>query len=238
MNSKHGNEQWWIGGLVVSLMIATSLGAFSAHAQDGDGGQEPWMAQAMSPTLKHYYLAKAIRSGHHRLRFDVVELGTKFAFDEAPVDENGFPGYGNPFITQGVIYPPGVIEADADGNTNGVIVETDADGRTIARPEFPELVLGIWICRGTVFADEGFNIESGPTVHSTQLYDFTNVGGDFGRISLESSGLELIDLNKQIARAVTGGTGPFKRSRGEMRQTFIGINASEGFSLRFESRLR
>jgi hypothetical protein len=238
MNSRHGNEQWRIGALVVSLVIATSFGGISAHAQDGDNGQEPWMAQAMSPTLKHYYLSEAIRSGRHKLRFDVVELGTKFAFDEAPVDENGLPGYGNPFITQGVIYPPGVIETDADGNTNGVIVETDAEGNTVARPEFPELVLGIWICRGTVFADEGFNIQSGPTVHSTQLYDFSNVGGDFGRISLESSGLELIDLNKQIARAVTGGTGPFKRSRGEMRQTFIGINASQGFSLRFESRLR
>ncbi len=191
-----------------------------------------------SPVLKHYYLERALKAGKRRLKFDVVELGTKFAFDEAPVDDNGMPAYGNPFITQGVIYPPGVVTVDADGNTNGVIMATDANGNSIAVPEFPELVLGLWICRGTVLADEGFNIETGPTVYTSQLFDFHEVAGAWGRISFETSGLELIDLNKKIRRAVIGGTGRYLRAGGDMTQTFVGLNASMGFSLRFETRMR
>lgn len=238
MKIKSRPEGWRVAALLVSVLMGTWIDPAHGEAGNARATEQPWMSEAMSPTLKHYYLSRAIGAGYRRLHFDVVELGTKFAFDETPVDDNGLPGYGNPFITQGVIYPPGIIEVDADGNTNGVIVETDADGNRIARPEFPDLVLGLWICRGTVFAEAGFNIESGPTVYSNQLYDFNTLSGGVGKISLETSGLELIDLNKRIARAVTGGTGPFQRSRGEVKQTFVGVNASDGFTLRFETRLR
>ena len=192
----------------------------------------------VSPDQQRQYLVRALKRGKDRLRFDVVELGTRFAFDEAPIDENGFPLYGNPFITQGVIYPAGVVEVNADGNTSGVIMDTDENGKPVARPEFPELVLGTWVCRGTVFADGGFNIETGPTVHTTQLFDFQDVSEGFGRLSITTSGLEFIDLNTPMQRAVVGGTGPYKRAHGEMEQTFVGVNASQGFSLRFETDLR
>lgn len=192
----------------------------------------------MLTPMTGYDIEEALMAGKRYIRLDVVELGTKFAFDEAPVDQNGFPASGNPFITQGVIYPPGVVQVKADGTTNGVIVEKDENGNPVARPEFPELVLGLWICRGTVFADEGFNITSGPTVHTDQLFDFHSVGGDFGRISFSTSGLELINVDKSIRRAATGGTGPYRWVRGEMDQTFIGVNASQGFSLRFKTRFR
>ena len=36
------------------------------------------------------------------LRFDVAENGKRFAFDEEPVfPDDGFPAYGNPFVTEG-----------------------------------------------------------------------------------------------------------------------------------------
>ncbi len=159
-------------------------------------------------------IEKGIALGHKTIAFEVAENGSRFAFDEAPIDDNGFPLYGNPFIIQGLIYPAGTLsDEDGDGVFNGVIVETDPiTGETVVKPEFPDKVLGLWICQSTVFAQDGFNIETGPTVFSTQLYDFNEVGSDFGKISLMSQGLELIDVGKGIQRAITGGTGPYKRA--------------------------
>lgn len=74
-------------------------------------------------------------------------------------------------------------------------------------------------------------------MHTTQLFDFQDVSEGFGRLSITTSGLELINLTP-IQRAVVGGTGPYKRARGEMEQTFVGVNASQGFSLHFETDIR
>lgn len=226
---------------VASLLLVYSLAAQSDDADLAEdlsvnsGLSSQYMAQ-LDPDQERYYIEKELRRGYRRLQFDVVELATKFVFDEAPVDDNGMPGYGNPFITQGVIYPSGVLQVDENGVTNGVIVETDANGNTIARPEFPDLVLGTWICRGTVFTENGF--QSGPIVYSTQLFDFETLTGEFGRISFETAGLELIEVGKPIRRALNGGTGPYRNSRGDMQQTLVGANASTGFSLRFVTRFR
>jgi len=180
-----------------------------------------------------------IKRGFRHLTFEVAENGSRFAFDEAPVDDQGFPLYGNPFITQGFIYPASTLSARPDGTYDGVVVIRDAAGNVVSvEPEFPDLVLGTWICQGTVFAQDGFNIESGPTVYTLQLYDFNEVSGAFGKISLTSNGLELIDVGKPIKRAVVGGTGPYRRARGEVAQTFLGTNDSGGFALRFRVKLR
>ncbi len=223
-------------GLATITMFAAGSGAIAADGVGASPAQ--WTTPGAPLAIKREYLAHSIEAGDAGLQFDVVEFGTKFAFDELPIDENGMPLYGNPFITQGVIYPPGTVTVDAEGNANGVIVETDAEGNVTVRPEFPELVLGTWICKGTVLAEDGFNIESGPTVYTTQLFDFHAVSGEFGRISVETSGLELIDLNEGIQRAITGGTGAFARAGGEMQQVFVGVNASGGFALRFETNRR
>ena len=231
------------GAGALLLLCSVFLLALSAAANDVEDfddatPDERYIADPSVPAeQKMHYIRKALRAGSKRLVFDVVELGTKFAFDEAPVDEHSHPLYGNPFITQGVIYPGGTITVDAEGNANGVIIETDAEGNVTTRPEFPELVLGTWICRGTVFADDGFNIASGPTVYTHQLYDFHAVGNEFGRLSFETTGLELIDIGKPIQRAVTGGTGPYRNARGEVQQVFLGVNSSVGFALRFATRL-
>jgi hypothetical protein len=183
-------------------------------------------------------LARVLRrlSKHERIAFEVAENGRRFVFDEAPIDENGFPLYGNPFITQGFIYPPGtLVDEDGDGVFNGVIIETDSEsGLEVIKPEFPDKVIGLWICEGKVFAQEGFNIETGPTVISTQLYDFKELSGDHGKLSFLTTGLELIDVDKGIRRAITGGTGPLRKAGGQVTQTFVGVNESEGFVLKFE----
>lgn len=183
-------------------------------------------------------IERAIKQGKRKIAFEVAENGTRFVFDEAPVDANGFPLYGNPFITQGFIYPAGTLDPD-DPARDGVIPVRDAGGNIVGvEPEFPDRLLGTWICYGTVFAQDGFNIASGPTVISTQLYEFTEVSGAVGKISLTSNGLELIDLGKEVQRAVIGGTGPFRKARGQVTQTFIGVNETEGFVLRFEADVR
>ena len=48
--------------------------------------------------------------GKGTLAFDVAEDMTRFVFAEQPVHEDGMPAYGNPFITQGYIYPAGTLE--------------------------------------------------------------------------------------------------------------------------------
>ena len=43
------------------------------------------------------------------LQFDIAEIGTRFVFDEAPVFDDGFPAYGNAFVTEGYIYEAGTL---------------------------------------------------------------------------------------------------------------------------------
>ena len=161
------------------------------------------------------------------LKFDVAESMPKFVFDEAPVLPSGLPAYGNPFITQGYIYPYRTLDG-----TNGVL----ADGS----PEFPELVIGEWTCRG-YFIGNGAETTTGPWVITTQLYDFYESSGfvegrQSSRSNLITDGYEIADVGVAVTRPVTGGTGRFQRSRGQARQKLLGFNASEGVNLRFRIR--
>lgn len=163
------------------------------------------------------------------IKFDVAESMAKFVFDEAPVLPSGMPAYGNPFITQGYIYPYGTLE-----NGNGIL----ADGS----PEFPDMVIGEWTCRGYMIGN-GAETTTGPWVITTQHYDFYKEPGfaegkQSSRNNLVSEGYELADVGVESTRAITGGTGKFQRAGGEARQTLLGFNASEGVSLRFKIRVR
>jgi hypothetical protein len=148
-------------------------------------------------------------------RFEVAENGLRFIFDETPVHEDGMPAYGNPFITEGYLYP-----LDTLSGSNGVL----ADGR----PEFPEKVIGTWTCRGYMIGD-GAHTESGPWVISTQTYNF---GSEYGAATLVTDGYELADKNVPVARAITGGTGPFSAARGEQSQVLLGFTEQMGVNLR------
>lgn len=158
------------------------------------------------------------------LKFDVSELATRFVFDETPLDANGKPAYGNEFITEGVIYEHGTLNG-----TDGVIV-VEENGKKVAKPEFPDKVIGRWTCRGW-HVGEGAATVTGPWVATNQIYDFAATPG---QAMFTTDGLELVDIGVAIERAITGGTGPYRHMRGTATQTMVGFNASEGVNLRFE----
>ncbi len=159
--------------------------------------------------------------GIKTLEFDVAENGTRFVFDEAPVHEDldpPQPAYGNPFVTEGYIYPLNTLNG-----SNGV----NPDGS----PEFPDKVIGKWTCRGW-FVGDGVKTVTGPMVITTQLYDL----GD--QHSLISEGYEFADVNVEVLRGITGGTGPFMFARGQAAQTLLGFNATGGVDLRFKIQVK
>ncbi|MEE9356267.1 MAG: hypothetical protein V3U75_11810 [Methylococcaceae bacterium] len=144
------------------------------------------------------------------IEVDIVENPRKFSFDETPVFEDGSPAYGGEFITQGFIYPKGTLEM-GDG--------VDAEGN----PQFPDLVMGTWFCRGW-HVGNGARTETGPVVVTHQIFNF---GEKFGAKTITTDGLELADIGEPIKRAITGGTGRFKRAKGEQVQILEGLNQFE-----------
>lgn len=199
-----------VGGATIA---ALSLGT-PAYAQD------PAATPAAGPinsTLAAADAVAAIADGEGVLRFEIAEDATHFIFDPDLTHEDGMPAYGNTFITRAYIYPAGTLDG-----TNGV----NADGS----PEFPDQVLGIWICRGW-FVGDGMRTLSGAMVATSQIYDFGDV---HGAATLTSDGLELVDVGVAIERAITGGTGPFAGATGVATQTLLGLNATEGVNLQYE----
>ena len=152
------------------------------------------------------------------LRIETAENATLFIFDDDPLLENGFPAYGNSFITQGYIYRAGTLNG-----SNGV----NEDGS----PEFPERVLGTWVCRGWFVNEDGAVAESGALVITSQTFNF---GEEFGNEMIVTDGFELAEVGVPVNRAITGGTGRFRRGLGQATQVFLGVNGTEGFNLRHE----
>lgn len=172
----------------------------------------------VQPTVQPSVDIARSKSGRNEvLRFDVAEDGTRFVFDDAPLLANGFPAYGNSFVTQGYIYPAGTLNG-----SNGV----NPDGS----PEFPELVMGRWVCRGWFINEAGAAASEGEFVITTQTYNF---GEELGERTIVSDGWELADVQKPVARAIIGGTGVYSQASGEAVQEFLGFNETEGVNLTF-----
>jgi hypothetical protein len=155
-----------------------------------------------------------------RFEVDISENPSRFIFDETPITQdpagNPVPGDGNEFKTEGYIYERGTLTGDGDG--------VNADGS----PQFPEKVIGRWYCWGYHVGNGGAT-ETGPWVITHQLFDF---GKRHGRHSIVTAGLELVDLNVPLQRAISGGTGRFKNARGEAVQAMVGFNVANGVNLR------
>lgn len=151
------------------------------------------------------------------LRFDVAEDMSRFIFDKDVVYDDGMPADGSSFITRGYLYEYGTLQGG-----NGV----NADGS----PEFPDKVLGEWICQGYMI-NEAAHASTGVWVFSTQFFQ---LGEEAGAQTIVTQGYELADVDVAIARAITGGTGDYKSAGGESSQMFLGFNASEGVNLRVE----
>ncbi len=153
--------------------------------------------------------------------FDIAEDPTHFVFNADITDENGLPAYGSPFITEGYVDPAGTLDG-----TNGVIIHEDGT----VEPEFPDLVLGKWICRGWLIG-EGMLTESGPVAITTQLYQ---LGETYNSATIITEGYELVDVNVVVSRAITGGTGQYKNAAGEMTQKLLGMTEDMGVNLRVQ----
>ena len=94
-------------------------------------------AEAQADAREHERSGGNIQHYIHPLQLDVVQNATDFFF-EGPVNENGIPAKGTPFVTTGFIYPAGTLATH--GASSGIKANGD--------PEFPELVMGTWVCRG------------------------------------------------------------------------------------------
>jgi hypothetical protein len=196
-------------GLLLALSLMTPLSSASA--------QEPAATPLPISSLSAEGSLAAATDADGVLRFDVAEVANHFAFDPDLTDDDGMLGYGTSFVTRGYLYPVGTLT-----ESNGV----NADGS----PEFPDQVLGEWVCRGW-FVGEGMRTTTGAMVVTSQLYTF---GDTPGEAMLSSDGYELVDVGVEVTRAITGGTGPFAGADGEARQVLLGLNATEGVNLRYE----
>lgn len=166
-------------------------------------------------------IAPTLASAQNIIEFDVAEDGTRFVFQNEPLLANGFPDYGNPFVTTGYLYAKNRLSVDSSGTVNGV----NANGT----PQFPSDVKGFWHCKGW-FIGDGAATVTGPWTITSQLYDI-NVGTYRGDIATE--GLELADIGGNgIDRSITGGTDDFERARGEQKQVVLGFNQTGGVGLR------
>lgn len=155
------------------------------------------------------------------LKFDAAEDMTRFAFDQTKTFDDGLPAHGSSFVTEGYIYEYGTLT-----ESNGVL----ANGS----PEFPDKVIGTWICKGWFVGDAAHATE-GVWVVSTQIYNF---GEAYGNTTLVTEGYESAAIDEAITRAITGGTGEYVGARGLANQTLLGFNkGTEGVNLRVEVEL-
>lgn len=141
-------------------------------------------------------------------------------------DPADHPDYGASFVVQGWIYPRGTLAE------HGVSSGLNPDGT----PEFPDLVIGRWICQGWFIGADGIFTETGPFVSTTQTYDFDLANP--GSKTLVSQGIELIDLDVPFRRAITGGSGVFQKVRGDVTQTAVGTNATGLFNFTFDFQVK
>lgn len=118
------------------------------------------------------------------------------------------------FIIEGWIYPDGFLNEDPFSGIN-------ADGG----PEFPEAVIGRWICKGwPVLPRED---AAGTAATTTQIYEF----GEAGNNMIITEGHEVGVPLFPNTRAIVGTTGIFANNRGAQLQAIIGQNASGGANL-------
>lgn len=130
---------------------------------------------------------------------------------------------GSVFSVTGYVYPRDLFTNF--GPEGGVLVDFDpATGAPInGRPEWPDLVTGIWHCRGF--------FEHNRLVVTNQVYDLNPA--EPGTMILTSDGYEPFSP-AIMPRAVTGGTGKYKFARGEVEQRVHGFNPSGAPNFSFD----
>lgn len=168
------------------------------------------MKKLIAVLLSALVFALASAQSTETVQVEISEDMNLFAFDEDKTFEDGMPAHGSGFVTKGFVYPAGTLNG-----SNGV----NADGS----PEFPEQVIGEWICYGTMINDAG-HASGGAWVVSTQII---NLSEELGGETIVTTGYEFAD-DSEVARAISGGTGKYAEARGEAKQVMTGLNATEG----------
>jgi len=131
------------------------------------------------------------------------------------------------FVVSGYIYPAGTLT-----DNNGVLPE--------GGPEFPELIIGIWTCRGWVLSERPNHVNQTTTTTFEMnliINERPGLADVYGIDMLHTVGLEYTigDANApDLQRAVIGGTGIFDRERGTCEQQVLGLNASGALNYTFE----
>jgi hypothetical protein len=135
------------------------------------------------------------------LKFEIAEIPVRYAPSPFAFDEKtGMGSHGNPFVTQGYIYPAGTLKG-GDG------IKPDGS------PLYPDKVLGEWSCWGFVAGGD-----NGRPVTTQQF----QLGLGFGERTIITSGYEILD-GTTSKRAIIGGTGVYASISGEQIQTFLGL---------------
>jgi hypothetical protein len=150
---------------------------------------------------------------------EVAEDLTRLTFTKDYLFDDGLPGAGTGFVTYGYIYPEGTLNG-----SNGVL----PDGS----PEFPDKVLGEWICSGWMIRD-GAHTPSGPYGVTEQLFQFNEA---YDNAAIVTYGFEKADLNTPFGRVIEGGTGQFAAVQGEQQQTLLTV--ADDLSGRFRMEFR
>jgi hypothetical protein len=142
---------------------------------------------------------------------DVVVNALNVRFGTATPQTDGPTG--QTFVIDGYIYPEGTL--DQFGAESGIL----PDGS----PEFPNLVIGRWVCRGWLYA---------PSAITSHYFVFNDYGD---RLSID--GFEPFTANP-IMRPIIGGTGNLRNARGQVAQQIIGFNVTEvpNFTFNFSFR--
>jgi hypothetical protein len=213
--------------LGIALAVLTLISGFALPAaaetthEANVAAREIAAASAVPSTLSIDEALAQITDADDTIRFDITEDGTRFVRADNPAFNDGLPARSATYIAQGYIYPAGTLTADVDG--------VNADGS----PEFPDKVLGQWSSYGWYIGD-GTQSTEGPWMLSTQLYQF---GSEWGEATLVSEGYILSNTGSTVERAIIGGTGPFANVRGQLADTNLGLNETEGRNARYEVHL-
>jgi hypothetical protein len=142
-------------------------------------------------------------------------------------DGFSFIPWGDNFVITGYIYPAGTLTAN-----NGVLPE--------GGPEFPELIIGIWTCRGWVLTERPTHINQATTTtfeFNLEINHVPNHADRYGLDMFHTVGLEwtIGDVDAPtLSRAIIGGTGIFDREKGICYQHVLGTNVSGAFNFNFE----
>ena len=159
--------------------------------------------------------------GDATLELNVSVNANSFVF-QGPTHADGSPAFGATFLVEGVIYPENTF--DDRGMQSGLFASGAA--------EFPELVLGKWLCYGTFVSDGAHTAEGQPDVSTTQVFDFDPENP--GNSTLLTHGYEVVGFNNPFKRALQGGTGIYSAFRGQMFQTILSTNGTGAGNVRFE----